>query len=436
MGMSDREPLKICIVAEHASFQFGGEASLPLHYFSRLRARGVETWLIVHGRTREELERLFPNDQERIQYIPDRWFHKLIWGLNRFLPRRVAGATLGTLMMLINQIIQRQMVRDLIARYQVNVVHQPIPVSPRAPSFIFKLAVPVILGPMNGGMEYPPAFRHVESWSTRVSIALGRRSANLVNRIIPGKKLAHTILVANERTRLALPSCITGEVIKIVENGVDLSLWVVAPKEPTRAGPPCFLFIGRLVDWKRVDIALEALARVPAAQLEIIGDGPMRTEWTRLASQLNLTDRVTFLGWRTQPECAFHLRSATALLLPSVYECGGAVVLEAMATGTPVIATAWGGPEDYIDSSCGVLVPPHDIPSMVQGFTNAMQSLIAEANFCDSLGFVGRKKVEQLFDWEDKVDQMLEIYLGALETFQVGGEDEQLSTHDQRCTTP
>ena len=51
------------IVAENASFRFGGEASLPLHYYSRLRARGLEAWLIVHGRTREELEALFPNDE-------------------------------------------------------------------------------------------------------------------------------------------------------------------------------------------------------------------------------------------------------------------------------------------------------------------------------------------------------------------------------------
>ena len=122
MGTSNQEPLRVCIVAENASFQFGGEASLPfLHYYTRLRARGVEAWLIVHGRTRQELETLFPNDSARIRFIPDKWFHKLIWRLNPFLPRRVAEATLGTLMVLVNQCIQRQMLRGLIATHQVNV---------------------------------------------------------------------------------------------------------------------------------------------------------------------------------------------------------------------------------------------------------------------------------------------------------------------------
>jgi glycosyltransferase involved in cell wall biosynthesis len=414
MGTNGRTPLRVCVVAENASFQFGGEASLPLHYYSRLRARGVEAWLIVHGRTRKELETLFPDDEGRIQFIPDKWFHKLIWSLTKYLPRRVADATLGTLMVLINQYIQRQMVRNLITTQQVNVVHQPIPVSPRAPSFICKLGVPVVIGPMNGGMEYPPAFRNVESWSTRASIALGRRSADVINRLIPGKKLARTVLVANRRTRLALPSCITGEVIELAENGVDVTLWSVQQRTASPATPPRFLFVGRLVDWKRVDIVLNALAQIPGACLDVIGDGPMRAEWTELTASLHLADRVSFLGWMSQQRCAEQLQSATALVLPSVYECGGAVVLEAMATGTPVIATAWGGPEDYIDECCGILIPPTSVEAMVHGFQAAMQRLIDEPQLRCKLGEAARKKIEAGFDWEDKIDRMLTIYQSSL----------------------
>jgi hypothetical protein len=215
MPSSSPEALRVCIVAENASFRFGGEASLPLHYFARLRKRGVETWLIIHGRTRSELETLFPQDQDRIQYIPDKWYHKLIWQLSRPLPRRVAEATLGTLMVLINQLIQRSMVKRLIREQGVTVVHQPIPVSPKAPSFISGLSVPVIIGPMNGGMDYPAAFRGAESLFTRITVALGRSSANLVNSIIPGKTQATLLLVANPRTRAALPSSITGKVLEI-----------------------------------------------------------------------------------------------------------------------------------------------------------------------------------------------------------------------------
>jgi glycosyltransferase involved in cell wall biosynthesis len=407
------------VVAESASFRFGGEASLPLHYFSRLRARGVEAWLIVHARTREELKELFPKDMDRIQFLPDKWFHKFIWKLTAYMPRRVFDATLGMLVLLINQYVQRQMVCNLIATHQVNIVHQPVPVSPRSPSFMCKLGVPVIIGPMNGGMEYPPAFRDVESWWTRVSVALGRRSATLINRLIPGKKLANILLVANERTRRALPTCTTGEVIEVPENGVDLELWSMrSPALSCRSTADSahrFLFVGRLVDWKRVDIALHALATIPEAQLDVIGDGPMHAEWAELAGKLNVSDRVSFLGWRPQVECAERLQSATALLLPSVYECGGAVVLEAMSTGTPVIATAWGGPEDYIDETCGILVTPVSAVGMIQGFSDAMQTLINEPGLRRKLGVAARQKIEDNFDWEEKLDRVLGIYQSALE---------------------
>ncbi len=416
---TEASPLRVCIVAENASFRFGGEASLPLHYFARLRRRDVESWLIVHGRTRPELETLFPNDQDRIQYIPDRWYHKLIWQLSRPLPRRVAEASFGTLMVLLNQLIQRHMVRQLIRDKRISVVHQPIPVSPKAPSFIAGLGVPVVIGPMNGGMDYPNAFRGAESLFTRTTVALGRSSANLVNSIIPGKKQARILLVANQRTARALPASITGQVIEIPENGVDLSIWTLSPTVTSASQesprPPRFVFVGRLVDWKRLDFVLHALISVPGAQLEVVGDGAMRTAWTALANTLGLADRVHWIGWLPQPECAALLRGATALVLPSIYECGGAVVLEAMACGLPVIATAWGGPADYLDPTCGILVDASTPETIQSGFVSAMRTLIADDPVRARLGAAGRQKVEQHYDWEQKIDRILEIYEQAID---------------------
>src|ERR1700674_1740865 len=127
MSSPSSDTLCVCIVAEHASFRFGGEASLPLHYFTRLRATGTQVWLIVHSRVRAELEALLPAEQDRIRYVPDRWFHKLIYQLSRPLPRRVSEATFGTLMVLVNQLMQRAIIRQLIRDEGVNVIHQPIP---------------------------------------------------------------------------------------------------------------------------------------------------------------------------------------------------------------------------------------------------------------------------------------------------------------------
>ena len=182
--------LCVAIVAENASYRFGGEASLPLHYFQHLNQRGIPTWLVAHGRTRPELEELFPEYRDRILTLPDRWVNKLLWQCMKRLPQRLASSTFGIVMGLYNQHLSRCIVADLIRTQGVTVVHQPSPVSPKAPSLLHGLGVPILIGPMNGGMEYPPAFRTEESLVTRLSVSLGRNSANLINTLFPGKKKA------------------------------------------------------------------------------------------------------------------------------------------------------------------------------------------------------------------------------------------------------
>jgi glycosyltransferase involved in cell wall biosynthesis len=404
--------MNICIVAEHASTRFGGEAILPVHYFRLLRSRGIECWMVVHARTQDEVTKLFPNDLDRILFVPDQWIQKLFFYLSRFLPRRLSEATFGLLNQLITQFCQRAIVRTLIRDKKINVVHQPIPVAPRFPSLLFGLGVPVVIGPLNGGMDYPPAFRRAESWISRAAIAFARLFANLGNTLLPGKKYASVVLVANERTRRSLPSGIRGKVIELVENGIDIGTWQGA-RSAAESGVPRFVFIGRLVDWKAVDVAIRALATLPSAELDIIGDGSMRNVWQSLAAELGLNNRVYFSGWLTQSECANRLMNSTALVLPSLYECGGTVVLEAMAMGKPVIATRWGGPADYLDSSCGVLVEPESYSGLVAGFADAMRRMIDSPALALSMGAAGRERAVRDFDWQKKIDQVIGIYRSA-----------------------
>jgi glycosyltransferase involved in cell wall biosynthesis len=412
--------MRVCIVAENASTRFGGEAILPVHYFRLLRSRGIECWLVVHSRTASEATELFSNEIDRIFFVPDLFVQKLLFHLSRFLPRRLSEATLGLVNQIMTQLCQRSIVRGLIRDQHVGVIHQPIPVAPRFPSAMFGLGVPVVIGPLNGGMEYPAFFRRSESWMSRTGVAFARLFANAGNTLLPGKKHASVILVANERTRRALPSGIRGRVIELPENGVDIGIWQGAPA-PATSTIPRFIFVGRLVDWKAVDIAIRALIDVPSAEFEVVGDGPMLENWRGLALDLGVGDRVHFSGWLTQSECANRLMSSVALVLPSLYECGGAVVLEAMAMGKPVIATRWGGPADYLDVSCGVLVEPESYAKLVAGFSEAMRRMIDSPGLAASMGAAGRERALRSFDWQNKVDTLIGIYrsvAGSSEVFQ------------------
>lgn len=406
--------MRVLLVAENASTRWGGEAILPYHYLRVLLERGVDVHLIVHERCRVELEALFPAHLHRLHFIPDRTLQRLFHRISSLLPHRIAEATLGLANQMMTQTAQRSIIRSMVDANTI--VHQPIPVAPRFPSMIYNVGAPVVIGPMNGGMEYPQAFLRRRSTLGRLAIDLGRAVSDIVQALIPGKREAAFVLVANERTRLALGGVPHGKVITLPENGVDLAKW--SNVSPTNYGPsqppPRFVFMGRLVDWKALDIVLAALTEVEGVELDVIGDGPMLNSWRNLAQNLGLASRVCFHGWLDQSECAARLRRSQGLLLPSLYECGGAVVLEAMACARPVIATAWGGPLDYLDESCGFLIAPTSRDAMVAGFRDAMLLLLQQPQLVATMGAAGRARVEQHFDWESKVDAMLAIYESAL----------------------
>ena len=417
--------IRVLLLAEHASARFGGEAALPLHYFRVLLARGVPVWLVTHARVRKELSERFADSLDRITFIEDRWYHVLLWRISAPLPARLAYVTTGYLSRVLTQLTQRRLARDLITRHGISVVHQPMPVSPKEPSFVYGLGVPVVIGPMNGGMDYPPAFRHPEPWISKLVVKLGRSASHLLNLLAPGKREAACLLVANERTERALPRGASSRVETIVENGVDLSLW--KPVARVRSAAPDaftrFVFMGRLVDWKAVDLLIEAFDRArqkaPMA-LSVIGDGAQAPSLKQMVRDRGLegvdgrmaetAGTVAFAGWKTQTECALALHEQDVLVLPSLMECGGAVVLEAMAAGLPVIATAWGGPLDYLDDTCGVLVPPASREGLIAGFAEALVDLSVHPERREAMGHAGRHKVAMEFDWDAKVDAVTDIY--------------------------
>lgn len=421
----------VLIVCENASAEYGGEAILPLHYFRLLRNRGVKVWLVAHARTRAELSVLFPGEQ-RIRYIEDSALHKLMWRLGQWLPTQLAYMTVGFVSRLTVQISQRRLVRGLIASEGIDIVHQPTPVSPREPSLICDVGAPVVIGPMNGGMEYPPAFRPRQGWLEKAMFRLGRSQATLLNRLLPGKRRAALLLVANERTRAALPEGVCDQIELMGENAVELDLWASNPhgldqhlRAVSQPATTTFAFVGRLVALKSVDLLLEAFAIASASapmRLVVIGEGE---ELERLQAQsaalfpLASGDRahgpVRFTGWLTQTTCARELAEAQCLVMPSIRDCGGAVILEAMSMAKPVIATAWGGALDYLDSSCGILVEPCDRPTLICGLALAMVRLATSPSERAAMGAAALHKIERYYNWEAKAEHILAVYRQTLQ---------------------
>jgi glycosyltransferase involved in cell wall biosynthesis len=406
---------RIIIVSSYTSAISGGEAILPWHYFVELRRRGVDAHLVTDVRTRDELVELEPSLSSEMHFVP----HNLMVRLTeragrRFLPPAVRRVVVWPVLGLMTELGLRRRSRRLVRGTPgPAVVHQPAPVSPRTPSIMVRVGAPVVIGPLNGGMRYPSGFAMDVSRAERLARWLARLVADAANRVLRGKPSAALLLVANERTLNALPPSLRRvRVEHLVENGVDLALFPFRERGDERRR---FVFAGRLVEWKRVDLALEALARTPAGySLEICGSGPMQEVLEQQSIRLGIEGRVTFHGLMTQSSCAEVFSRCDALLLPSVYECGGAVVLEAMASGLPVVATDWGGPADYLDAETAILVPPTSPESVIVAFADAMQLLGENNQLVRKMGRAGSSRVEREYSWNSKIDAICDLYASCL----------------------
>ena len=138
--------------------------------------------------------------------------------------------------------------------------------------------------------------------------------------------------------------------------------------------------------------------------LDIVGDGPARPEYESMVEDLGLVDRVTFHGLKAREEVADFMRRADLFVLPSVLETFSLAAAEALGTGTPVLATRSGGPEEFIDEDVGLLVHSSDPKALREGLNFMLDHLKQFSS--DQISHYAN----QLFSPESVGDQLHRIY--------------------------
>jgi len=184
-----------------------------------------------------------------------------------------------------------------------------------------------------------------------------------------------------------------------------------------REETPTILHVARLVDMKGTRYLIRAFAalarRHSDIDLVVIGDGPLNRALHALAKSLELGRRVRFLGALPHAQVLAWMRKAAMLVLPSVHtatgrvEGLGIVLLEAAATGVPVVASCVGGiPEGVIDGQTGFLVPERDIDAL----SRCMSELLDEPATRLRMGVQARGFVEQRFDIRRQSETLENLY--------------------------
>ena len=210
--------------------------------------------------------------------------------------------------------------------------------------------------------------------------------------------------------------------VHLIANGFDGNIFKVQP-DISKADvfedfglpydeAPVVSFVGKFTDFKGIDVLLRAAAiyeeKIPGAQTLLVGHGQLWEEMHSLTEELGLTG-VHFLGHQPQPTVSRVYNIADVSIVPSRIEPFGLVAVEALACGTPVVATNAGGLPDFINEEVGALVPVDDHEALAQAIIDEI-----EAGSKDTKGRYAAKYALDGYSWPSQVKKMAELYQKAL----------------------
>ena len=268
-----------------------------------------------------------------------RWFRRMVDGGDGRAPR------LQRAQYLLWQVVALRTARRLQRRQPFDLIWHLTFANAWLGSFGHLVGPPFVFGPVGGGVN--PPWRLVPGLGLRsavfelVRVALREVAAHL-NPLARGSiRRATLILTQNEDTRRWLPAAQRARAV-VFPNAV---LEEIPPGRDRQPGPLTALYVGRLLSMKGVHLAIRAIAELPDWRLLVCGEGREREGLQRLTTQLGVSARVEFLGWQDRDEVFRLMREETdVLIFPSLHDEAGMVVVEAIASGLPVVCLDRGGP--------------------------------------------------------------------------------------------
>ncbi len=408
----------LLLVAYQCGPGMGSVSQIGWEWYSRL-SRQHRVTLVTHVRNRQALEAAqAPIDGSEVIYIDTEWFAGPLYRLaRRLFPHSEHGVFLVSSLdyFVFDAVAWRLLRRRQGERWDI--LHRVTPVSLAAPTWLVRLGMPTVIGPLNSGLNDPPGFaailRQESTWVVRL-----REFGRWFDGLIGSSRRATRLLVATQATLAGVPPRHRQRCEFMLENGVELERFrpMPWPAAPGPQQPLQVLFVGRLIPAKALTLLIDAVGQVRAAgqavRLTVVGDGPLRAEWEQHARGLDGV--VDFVGNQPLSAVAGHMQRCHVFCLPSVRESGGAVLLEAMASARPVIAIRFGGPAELVDDSVGALVEPMARQATAD-IAALLQQVVAQPADWAAKGLAGRRKVEAHYSWSAKVAAAGALYQSMLD---------------------
>lgn len=299
----------------------------------------------------------------------------------------------------------RQLRRRILAG-EFDVVLRLVPMSPSLPSpfafFLRKGPIPFVIGPLNGGLPWPPGFAQLENQRQWIS---GLRN---LYRLLPFAQSTYrdaTAIIAASSQTYSEFARYGDKVFFVPEPGIGRS---VCSDDSSRRAPSTkleLIFVGGLVPRKACDLALRAAAtllRNDLAHFNVVGDGPEKNRIEELIRSLGIEKNVSFCGWLSHAETLSRMRSADVFVFPTLRDNGAGVVFEALASGAVPVVVDFGGPGDIVHSDVGYKVPLTNEDDIVSQIEKILAVLDSKRDLLSRLRQQGMAYARESLTWDAK----------------------------------
>ena len=430
-----------------ASERFGGgELILGWNVVQQL-ARFHEVWVLTHPRNRAAIEAGLSKDVGgRLHFV---YFQ--LPGLLEQMTRFQGGIQLYSYFW---QVRAYLVARRLHREVRFDAFHHVTYANDWMASYIGALLpVPYLRGPGGGAHRTPQAFLRDYSLPDQLWERF-RIFGQWVLRhdpiFIRGQRRARALLVCNREAADAIPARWKDKIRLFPVNGIsaedlqifqgcatsggrntessdqvdavpDLELQTPDSGPRTYCDPDsgrrtCFsvLSAGKLLSLKGYPLAIRAFAafaqRHSGARLTIVGDGPERARLEEIVQDLAVENQIQLTKWMPRPDLLALMRQCDVFLFPSLRDGGGAVVVEAMAAGKPVICMDLAGPGLHVTRECGIKISARSPEEAVEDMAGALETLYSDRKLRVKMGQAARERAEKVYSWDHLGERLLTIY--------------------------
>lgn len=307
--------------------------------------------------------------------------------------------------------------KRLHAEQRFDLLHQVNMCGYREPGLLWKVGPPFIWGPIGGTQNHPwwllaqAGIRGAIEEAVRGAMNWLQLRTSL--RVRAATQRAALLLVANSTIQRQFGRVFDRETKVMCEIGSK----PVERKPAQRAGDRLrLLWAGEFRAFKALPLLLEAMATASNKQevrLRVMGDGPQRTRWQRIATRLGIGNQIEWLGWLPHAEALDQYEWADLFTFTSLRDTSGSVVLEALSRGIPVLAVDHQGVGDIVTGECGIKVPLSTKSDIIAGMRRAIERCSADDFLPETLS-QGASRRARDYCWEEQGQRMRDHYRAVL----------------------